>query len=189
MSEDGSKLMGALKGTGGQEGQMVVETSYQGGDQISTQSQPQNNAIAQAMAAAEQDTEAEAAGQQQLVIHADGQNEEQSQYVVATVTTTLHVCAICGKAYTQKDGLEEHMQSHASRLHSCSLCGAIFIDKSHLDVHMRQTHYATGKLTKVTRQRKETQHAAGCRRRRVADSVSCGVRGARGARFISKGVC
>ncbi|XP_028968082.1 zinc finger protein 658B [Galendromus occidentalis] len=156
MSEDGSKLMGALKGTGGQEGQMVVETSYQGGDQITTQSQPQNNAIAQAMAAAEQDTEAEAAGQQQLVIHADGQNEEQSQYVVATVTTTLHVCAICGKAYTQKDGLEEHMQSHASRLHSCSLCGAIFIDKSHLDVHMRQTHYTTGKHEPIETVTEET---------------------------------
>lgn len=151
MSEDGSKLMGALKAAGGaagEGGQLVGFEITTGSGQATGAAQP-NNAIAQAMAAAEQDTEAEATGggtTQQLVIHAADGGEVTSEQVAAAggqflVTTTLHVCAICGKAYTQKDGLDEHMQTHASRLYSCSLCGAIFIDKSHLDVHMR-SHYA-----------------------------------------------
>lgn len=54
-----------------------------------------------------------------------------------------YLCHLCGRSYTQKGTLIDHMDVHYGRKHSCDRCGKKFMKGSYLRQHMRLAHNQT----------------------------------------------
>ena len=56
----------------------------------------------------------------------------------AELTKATHTCTLCGKSFTRKLILEDHVKSHKGiRSHECEECGKAFTRKNDLRRHQK----------------------------------------------------
>ena len=75
----------------------------------------------------------------------EGQVEvETSKALVSTpvsrVTPSLFSCTVCGKSFSYKHVLENHIETHMDNSYNCEICHKIFKTKNSLKSHLSQRH-------------------------------------------------
>ena len=62
------------------------------------------------------------------------------QTVAKTLSPYMHKCTVCGKSFSYKHVLENHIETHFNNAYPCDVCQKIFKTRNSLKSHLSQKH-------------------------------------------------